>query len=111
MLGNTSRHHAIHFRLRPGMPDPDDEFVPELAFVSRCDFIVTHNVRDLRDAERFGRSRHRANSRGQWESSHEQNHFSPKDLLRKAEKFAAIECLPVEEIVSAKLPEQFSGLE
>jgi len=54
MLCKTSRHHAIHFRLRPELPDPDDEFVLELAFAARCEFIVTHNVRDLKAAERFG---------------------------------------------------------
>src|SRR5579863_7751911 len=54
MLCRKSRHHAIHFRLRPELPDPDDEFVLELAFAARCDFIVTHNVRDLKAAERFG---------------------------------------------------------
>ena len=54
MLCRTSRHHAIHFRLRPALPDPDDEFVLELAFAAGCDFIVTHNVRDLRAAEGFG---------------------------------------------------------
>ena len=53
VLCEMSQHHAIHFRLRPELSDPDDEFVLELAFVARCDFIVTHNVRDLR-AERFG---------------------------------------------------------
>jgi putative PIN family toxin of toxin-antitoxin system len=54
MLCRTSRHHAVRFRLRPEAPDPDDEFVLELAFIARCDFIVTHNVRHLRVAERFG---------------------------------------------------------
>ncbi len=54
VLCETSQPHAVHFRLRPELPDPDDEFVLELAFVARCDFIVTHNVRDLRAAERFG---------------------------------------------------------
>ena len=54
VLCERSQHHAIHFRLRPELSDPDDEFVLELAFVARCDFIVTHNVRDLRPAERFG---------------------------------------------------------
>jgi putative PIN family toxin of toxin-antitoxin system len=54
MFCKTSRHHAVHFRLRPELPDPDDEFVLELAFVAHCDFIVTHNVRHLRIAERFG---------------------------------------------------------
>ena len=54
MLCRTSRHHSVHFRLRPELPDPDDEFLLELAFVARCDFIVTHNLRHLRAAERFG---------------------------------------------------------
>jgi putative PIN family toxin of toxin-antitoxin system len=54
MLCRTSRHHAIHFRLRPELSDPDDEFLLELAFVARCDFIVTHNIRHLQHAERFG---------------------------------------------------------
>jgi putative PIN family toxin of toxin-antitoxin system len=54
VLCKTSRHHAVHFRLRPELSDPDDEFVLELAFVARCDFIVTHNVRHLRVAKRFG---------------------------------------------------------
>ena len=54
VLCERSRHHAVHFRLRPELSDPDDEFLLELAFVARCDFIVTHNVRDLRAAERFG---------------------------------------------------------
>ncbi len=49
-----ARHHAIHFRLRPELSDPDDEFLLELAVVSRCDFIVTYNLRHLRHAERFG---------------------------------------------------------
>jgi predicted nucleic acid-binding protein len=54
VLCERSRHHAVHFRLRPALSDPDDEFVLELAFAARCDFIVTHNVRDLRTAEQFG---------------------------------------------------------
>ena len=40
--------------MRPELSDPDDEFVLELAFAARCDFIVTHNVRHLGAAERFG---------------------------------------------------------
>ena len=54
MLCERSRHHAVPFRLRPALSDPDDEFLLELAFVARCDFIVTHNIRDLRGAEKFG---------------------------------------------------------
>jgi predicted nucleic acid-binding protein len=54
MLCKTSRHHAIHFRLRPELSDPNDEFLLELAFVAQCDSIVTHNIRHFRAAERFG---------------------------------------------------------
>ncbi len=53
-LCGISRHHAVHFRLRPEVPDPNDEFVLDLAFISRSDFIVTHNLRHFRAAERFG---------------------------------------------------------
>jgi len=53
-LCERSEHQAVHFRLRPELSGPGDEFVLELALVARCDFIVTHNVRDLRAAERFG---------------------------------------------------------
>jgi hypothetical protein len=35
----------------------------------------------------------------------------PEELLKKAEELAAREHLPVEEFLSAKLSEQFAGLE
>ena len=35
----------------------------------------------------------------------------PEELLKKAEELAARERLPVEEFLSAKLSEQFAGLE
>ena len=41
-------------RLTAPTRHPAHEFVLELAFVARCDFIVTHNLRDLQAAERFG---------------------------------------------------------
>ncbi len=49
-----ARCHAIPFRLRPELRDANDEFILELAFVGRCDYIVTHNVRDFLAARRFG---------------------------------------------------------
>ncbi len=52
-LCRMTRHHPIHFRLRPESRDPDDDFLLELAFVARCDFIFTHNVRHLRSASQF----------------------------------------------------------
>ncbi len=48
------RETDIHFRLRPFLPDPSDEFILELAVASRADAIVTHNVRHFVGVERFG---------------------------------------------------------
>jgi predicted nucleic acid-binding protein len=36
------------------LPDPDDEFVLELAVASRADCIITHNLKDFAGAGRFG---------------------------------------------------------
>ena len=48
------RETDIHFRLRPFLPDPGDEFLLELAAAGRADAIVTYNVRHFIGAERFG---------------------------------------------------------
>lgn len=46
--------HRIYFLWRPFLRDPTDDHVLELAIAARCDFIVTHNLRDFAGAERFG---------------------------------------------------------
>ncbi|MEK7798261.1 MAG: putative toxin-antitoxin system toxin component, PIN family [Acidobacteriota bacterium] len=50
----VSRHRKIFFLWRPFLSDPKDDHILELAVESDCDFIVTHNVRDFRGADRFG---------------------------------------------------------
>jgi putative PIN family toxin of toxin-antitoxin system len=44
----------IFYLWRPVLPDPKDDFILELAVESRCDFVVTFNVRDFAGAEKFG---------------------------------------------------------
>ena len=53
-LAASGREHAISFRWRPFLPDPDDDFILELAFEAQADYIITHNIRDFAGVERFG---------------------------------------------------------
>jgi predicted nucleic acid-binding protein len=50
----VGRETDIHFRLRPFLRDPGDEFILELAVAGRADAIVTHNVRHFTGADKFG---------------------------------------------------------
>lgn len=50
----ASEHRVVYFTWRPQRPDPDDEFILELAVAAGASFIVTFNTRDFRGAERFG---------------------------------------------------------
>ena len=44
----------VHFRWRPQLSDPSDEFVLEAAVNGQADALVTHNIRDFAIApERF----------------------------------------------------------
>ena len=49
-----ARHHAIFFRWRPQLSDPDDEFLVDLAIRCQCDYIITFDRRHLAPAEFFG---------------------------------------------------------
>lgn len=37
----------VHFRWRPQLSDPSDEFVLEAAVNGRADALITHNIRDF----------------------------------------------------------------
>jgi putative PIN family toxin of toxin-antitoxin system len=49
-----AHHHEIYFLWRPSLPDANDELILELAVSAQCDYIVTHNLTDFKDIEKFG---------------------------------------------------------
>lgn len=54
-LCHVGRHAAVQFSVRPATADPDDDLVLEAAVASGIQWIVTHNVKDMKaGAERYG---------------------------------------------------------
>ncbi len=53
-LSSVAHRQEIFFLWRPGLPDPKDDMVLELAVASRASYIVTYNGKDFAAAERFG---------------------------------------------------------
>jgi putative PIN family toxin of toxin-antitoxin system len=47
-------HHEVYYLWRPYLIDPDDDFLLELALQSRCDYLVSHNVRDFAGIDKLG---------------------------------------------------------
>jgi putative PIN family toxin of toxin-antitoxin system len=49
-----SHIQEIFYLWRPALADAEDEMILELAVAAGCRYIVTHNIRDFREAERWG---------------------------------------------------------
>ena len=49
-----SKHQKIYFLWRPFLSDPKDDLVLELAVASETKTIVTHNIRDFKEINKFG---------------------------------------------------------
>lgn len=49
-----AQHHKIYFIWRPSLRDANDELLLELAVSARCQYIVTHNIKDFKGTEKFG---------------------------------------------------------
>jgi predicted nucleic acid-binding protein len=47
-------HHEVYYLWMPYLIDSDDDFLLELALQSRCDYLVTHNVRDFAGIDKLG---------------------------------------------------------
>lgn len=50
----ASDQRNVFFRWRPMLPDPNDEFLLELAVAAGAQYIVTFNVKDFAGVESFG---------------------------------------------------------
>jgi putative PIN family toxin of toxin-antitoxin system len=53
-LCSMARHSKIYFLWRPSLPDANDELILELAVSAKCEYIVTHNIKDFKATEKFG---------------------------------------------------------
>lgn len=53
-LAASGREHAISFRWRPFLNDPDDDFILELAVSANARYIVAHNLRNFAGVGSFG---------------------------------------------------------
>ena len=50
---SVANEPAIYFRWRPFLKDEDDEMILDLAIAANADFIVTFNIKDFRETDRF----------------------------------------------------------
>ncbi len=50
----NARLQRVHYRWRTQLPDPGDAHVLEVAVAGQVEYIITHNIKDLRPASSFG---------------------------------------------------------
>jgi putative PIN family toxin of toxin-antitoxin system len=53
-LASVAHLQDVYFGWRPTLPDPNDDFILELAVAANCSHIVTFNIKDFRGTEPFG---------------------------------------------------------
>jgi predicted nucleic acid-binding protein len=53
-IAANAMEHGISFRWRPLLPDPNDDFILELAVSAGARYIVTHNIRNFTGCDSFG---------------------------------------------------------
>ena len=53
-LASQAHLQEIYFNWRPFLRDPSDDLLVELAFAAKCQYIITHNIRDFHGSEQLG---------------------------------------------------------
>lgn len=53
-LCKIANRHKIFFLWRPWLKDPKDDMVLELAVAAKSQFIITYNLRDFSNIQKFG---------------------------------------------------------
>ncbi len=48
------KKYKIHYLWRPFLKDPKDDFILELAYTSKSNFIITFNKKDFKGVNQFG---------------------------------------------------------
>lgn len=53
-LYKVSRRQSIFFLYRPNSNDPKDEMFFDLAIASQAEYLITHNLKDYKNASKYG---------------------------------------------------------
>lgn len=51
---SNSNRWEIYYLWRPQLKDPGDDMVLELAVTANCNYIVTYNLKDFKEVQKFG---------------------------------------------------------